>query len=60
MSPIISGGLGRPFRFNIFKQGPFSSCPLFFLHLGCFCLDFTSFFRKAMIVVKDQVWSTIS
>ena len=24
---------------HIFQQGPFSSWPLLFLHLGCFCLD---------------------
>ena len=29
---------------HLFQQGPFSSSPLLFLHLGCFCLDFTSFF----------------
>ena len=29
---------------HLFQQGPFSSWPLLFLHLGCFCLDFTSFF----------------
>ena len=31
---------------HLFQQGPFSSWPLLFLHLGCFCLDFTSFFKK--------------
>ena len=24
---------------HLFQQGPFSSWPLLFLHLGCFCLD---------------------
>ena len=31
---------------HLFQQGPFSSWPLLFLHLGCFCLDFTSFFKN--------------
>ena len=26
---------------HLFQQGPFSSWPLFFLHLGCFCLDYS-------------------
>ena len=34
---------------HLFQQGPFSSWPLLFLHLGCFCLDFTSFFKKKTI-----------
>ena len=25
---------------HLFQQGPFSSWPLLFLHLGCFCLDY--------------------
>ena len=31
---------------HLFQQGPLSSWLLLFLHLGCFCLDFTSFFKK--------------
>ena len=40
---------------HLFQQGPFSSWPLLFLHLECFCLDFTSFFLKTNCTILSVV-----
>ena len=34
---------------HLFQQGPFSSWPLLFLHLGCFCLDIM--YRNNYVVI---------
>ena len=38
---------------HLFQQGPFSSWPLLFLHLGCFCLDLQ---LHIQFVTTDQGW----
>ena len=36
---------------HLFQQGPFSSWPLLFLHLGCFCLDL---YYTAMFITNAE------
>ena len=41
LNPIKSRRPWPPISIShLFQQGPFSSWPLLFLHLGCFCLDY--------------------